>query len=72
MRAICHGVGLEVVETPDLGPNSEFIFEPNMCFGIKFDLHGFPFGGVRVEPTVIIAENGSEPVNDLRGMRAKL
>ncbi len=71
MRAIGHGVGLEVVETPDLGPNSEFVFEPNMCFGIKFDLHGFPFGGVRVEPTVIITENGAEPVNDLRGMKAK-
>ncbi|MEM5008702.1 Xaa-Pro peptidase family protein [Priestia megaterium] len=71
MRAIGHGVGLEVVETPDLGPNSDFIFEPNMVFGIKFDLHGFPFGGVRVEPTVIITENGAEPVNDLRGLRNK-
>ncbi|GGG03137.1 M24 family metallopeptidase [Paenibacillus abyssi] len=69
MRAIGHGVGLEVVETPDLGPNSDFIFEPNMVFGIKFDLHGFPFGGVRVEPTVIITENGAEPINDLRGLR---
>jgi Xaa-Pro aminopeptidase len=71
MRAIGHGVGLEVVETPDLGPNSDFVFEPNMVFGIKFDLHGFPFGGVRVEPTVIITENGAEPVNDLRGLRNK-
>ncbi|PZE20908.1 M24 family metallopeptidase [Paenibacillus xerothermodurans] len=71
MRAIGHGVGLEVVEAPDLGPNSDFVFEPNMVFGIKFDLHGFPFGGVRVEPTVIISENGAEPVNDLRGLRNK-
>ncbi len=72
MRAIGHGVGLEVVETPDLGTNSAFIFEPNMVFGIKFDLHGFPFGGIRVEPTVIITEHGAEPVNDLRGLRNKI
>lgn len=71
MRAIGHGVGLEVVEAPDLGPNSDFVFEPNMVFGIKFDLHGFPFGGVRVEPTCIITEYGAEPVNDLRGLRNK-
>lgn len=69
MRAIGHGVGLEVVEYPDLGPTSEFTFEPGMVFGIKFDLHGFPFGGVRVEPTCIITEHGAEPVNDLFGLR---
>ena len=69
MRAIGHGVGLEVVEYPDLGPSSEFLFEEGMVFGIKFDLHGFPFGGVRVEPTVIVTADGAEPVNDLAGLR---
>jgi len=69
MRAIGHGVGLEVVEYPDLGPNSDFVFEPDMVFGIKYDLHGLPFGGVRVEPTVIITEHGAESINDLNGLR---
>jgi Xaa-Pro aminopeptidase len=69
MRAIGHGVGLEVVEYPDLGPNSDFVFEPDMVFGIKYDLHGFPFGGVRVEPTVIITESGAESINNLNSLR---
>ncbi len=71
MRAIGHGVGLECVEYPDLGPKSEYPLEPGMVFGIKFDLHGFPFGGVRVEQTVIITETGSESVNDLSRLRNK-
>ena len=62
MRAIGHGVGLDVVEHPDLGPGSDYQFLPNMTLGIKFDLHGPDFG-LRVERTVLVTESGAEPLN---------
>ena len=66
MRAIGHGVGLDVVEPPDLGPRSEYTFVPNMTMGIKFDLHGPDFG-LRVERTVLVTETGAEPLNRFPG-----
>ena len=66
MRAIGHGVGLDVVEPPDLGPRSEYTFVPNMIMGIKFDLHGPDFG-LRVERTVLVTETGAEPLNRFPG-----
>ena len=63
LRAIGHGVGLDVVEFPNLGPESEYILVPNMVLGLKLDLHGLSFGGVRAEVTVAITENGCRPLN---------
>lgn len=66
MRAIGHGVGLDVVEPPDLGPRSDYQLLPNMTMGIKFDLHGPDFG-LRVERTVLVTETGAEPLNAFPG-----
>jgi len=62
-RAIGHGVGLDIVEPPDLGPNAEYIMEPGMVLALKFDLHGFSWGGVRVEHTVAVTKNGPRSLN---------
>ena len=62
-RAIGHGVGLDIVEPPDLGPNAEYIMEPGMVLALKFDLHGFSWGGVRVEHTVAVTEDGPRALN---------
>jgi Xaa-Pro aminopeptidase len=62
-RAIGHGVGLDIVEPPDLGPNAEYIMEPGMVLALKFDLHGFSWGGVRVEHTVAVTEAGPRALN---------
>jgi Xaa-Pro aminopeptidase len=62
-RAIGHGVGLDIVEPPDLGPNAEYIMEPGMVLALKFDLHGFSWGGVRVEHTVAVTEHGARALN---------
>lgn len=67
MRAIGHGVGLDVVESPDLGPRSSYQFLPHMTMGIKFDLHGPDFG-LRVERTVLVTETGVEPLNAFPGL----
>ena len=66
MRAIGHGVGLDVVEPPDIGPRSDYQLVPNMTMGIKFDLHGRDFG-LRVERTVLVTESGAEPLNRFPG-----
>ncbi len=66
MRAIGHGVGLDVVEPPDLGPRSDYQLVPNMTMGIKFDLHGPDFG-LRVERTVLVTQSGAEPLNRFPG-----
>jgi len=62
-RAIGHGVGLDIVEPPDLGPDAEYVMEPGMVLALKFDLHGFSWGGVRVEHTVAVTEDGPRALN---------
>jgi len=63
MRAIGHGVGVDVVEPPDLGPDSDYALQPGMVLAAKFDLHGFPWGGVRVEHVVAVTEDGPRSLN---------
>ena len=41
MRAVGHGVGINVVEWPNLDADSEFLLEPGMALAIKYDLRGF-------------------------------
>lgn len=63
MRAIGHGVGVDVVEPPDLGPESDYTLEPGMALAAKFDLHGFDWGGVRMEHVVAITAEGPVSLN---------
>jgi Xaa-Pro dipeptidase len=64
-RAVGHSVGLDVVEWPDLDKDSSFILEPGMVFGIKFDLHGFDFGGIRQEVEMLVEENKCCSLNNI-------
>lgn len=63
MRAIGHGVGLDVVEPPDLGPTAEYTLEPGMVLAAKFDLHGFRWGGIRIEHVVAVTDKGPVSLN---------
>jgi Xaa-Pro dipeptidase len=65
LRGVGHGVGLDVVEPPNLGPESDFLLEPGMTLAVKLDLHGLPGGGLRVEVVVAITETGIRPLNKL-------
>ena len=65
MRAVGHGVGLDVVEWPNLDKDSNFTLEPGMVLGVKFDLHGFDFGGIRQEVEVLVEENRCRSLNDI-------
>ena len=62
-RAVGHGVGVNVVEWPNLDADSTFLLEPGMTLAVKFDLHGFDFGGTRFEIDVVVEEQGCRPLN---------
>jgi len=64
-RGTGHGVGLDVVESPDLNKNSSFILYPRMTLAIKLDLHDLEGQGLRVEQVVEITEEGARPLNKL-------
>ena len=65
LRGVGHGVGLDVVEPPNLGPECGFFLEPGMTLAIKLDLHGLPGGGLRVEVVVAMTDTGIRPLNKL-------
>ena len=64
-RGTGHGVGLDVVEKPDLNKFSDFVFYPRMTLAIKLDLHELEEQGLRVEQVVEITEEGARPLNKL-------
>jgi Xaa-Pro dipeptidase len=65
LRGVGHGVGVDVVEPPNLSSDSDFRLEPGMTLAIKFDLHGLKAGGLRAEVVILITETGVRPLNKL-------
>ena len=65
LRGVGHGVGLDVVERPNLSSDSDFNISSGMTLAIKLDLHGLVGGGYRIEIVVAITENGVKPLNKL-------
>ena len=65
LRGVGHGVGIDVVEPPNLSSDSDFTLTPGMTLAIKFDLHGLPAGGLRAESVVLVTETGVRPLNKL-------
>jgi Xaa-Pro aminopeptidase len=64
-RGLGHGVGLDVVEAPDLSKISDFILEAGMTLAIKLDLHDVENSGLRVEQVVLVTDSGSNSLNQL-------
>ena len=63
VRAVGHGVGIDVVEYPNLGPSVEQTLDPGTVISLKLDLHGIPGGGLRVERMVAIEADGARGLN---------
>jgi Xaa-Pro aminopeptidase len=57
-----HGIGTEVHEDPRIGKESEAVLEANMAVTIEPGIYLKDWGGVRIEDTVILTEDGCEVI----------
>jgi Xaa-Pro aminopeptidase len=64
LRGLGHGVGLEIHENPRIVMGSSEKLLPGMVFTIEPGLYVPGVGGVRVEHTVLLTENGPEVLSD--------
>jgi len=64
-RGVGHGVGLDVVEDPDLNSSLDFEIQQGMTLAIKLDLHNIESQGSRIEVVTEITADGNKPMNKL-------
>ena len=60
MHSLGHGVGLAIHEAPTVSRRSDTVLQKNMIITIEPGLYIENLGGVRIEDTVLITENGAD------------
>lgn len=68
-HSLGHGVGLEVHESPGVGPNSQGRLEEGMAFTIEPGIYLTGWGGVRIEDVVVLESGRARVVSKAPKMR---
>ncbi len=65
LRAVGHSIGLDCVERPNLDKDSSFILTKGMTLALKYDLHGFEWGGLRIESVFVVEDDKCTLLNKI-------
>lgn len=60
VHSLGHGVGLEVHESPTLSPNSKEVLSVGNVVTVEPGIYLVGYGGIRIEDTVLVQQNGAE------------
>jgi Xaa-Pro aminopeptidase len=60
-----HGIGLQVHESPQVRPKSEFVLAPGMVCTIEPGIYLPDWGGVRIEDDILVTPGGCEVLTSL-------
>lgn len=66
IHGLGHGVGLEIHELPNINKRGNIILEKNMVFSIEPGIYIPGKGGVRIEDSVVLTEEGARPLNTVK------
>ena len=66
VHGLGHGVGLEIHEMPNINKKGNIKLETGMIFTIEPGIYIPGKGGVRIEDTVVLTDEGAQPLNGVK------